>query len=89
MPNFKNGEFEGQGILEMGLFMKTAEERRIPLDYVTPFGDKGYHQAGLASQLTILRTTNCKSTTVHCLLISVDVCQTTWNTMFYLYSNTH
>lgn len=51
MGDFKDGDIKGQGTLERGLFMRTAEERWIPLNCVQPFSDKGYHQTGLASQL--------------------------------------
>lgn len=69
MGGFKDGEFKGQGILERGLFTRTAEERWKPLNCVQPFSDKGYHQTGLASQpqCSYIEDTNChcKSWTVH------------------------
>lgn len=78
--DFKDGEFKGQGTLERGLFMRTAEERWIALNCVQPFSDKGYHQTGLASQplssYTVDTNCHCNSRAARCLFMSVDIHQT-------------
>lgn len=78
MGNFKDGEFQRQGILERGIFIRTAEERRIPLSCVQPFSAKGYHQTGLASHPLCYYTKDHQQIPDSALLIysmSVDVGQ--------------